>query len=134
MTLSLCLALWCAFGSPSPSTSITIARDAYRTDDAVEWLALIEHRGLVSGYVTAPGAALVGVLPLRASWKRLTFEGGALYASRPVPPRGTTANWLARATVHVAGPLQISWWHVSNAGAGDAQNPSLDAIAIGWRF
>jgi hypothetical protein len=131
----LCFAAWCLFGAPVPhETRVVVAQDAYATDEQTDRLALVEAQGAFVGVVDGNGqAAIAGLWPLRVRYRRLHVDGGVSLATRPVPVRGTHANWIARAEVRVVSRLTVAWFHLSNAQGG-GRNPSIDALAVGWSF
>lgn len=137
MSLSLCALVWCLFSTGNPTgnpISISGAVDVYRPDDARERLVLVEARRAFVGLVAGQRLAMVaGVVPLRFSIGRLVLEGGALVATSPVPPRGTHANWVARASIRMSDHWTVGWLHVSNAQTG-GHNPALDALSVSWSF
>jgi hypothetical protein len=74
----------------------------------------------VRGDVAAEGECFRGYL---------SFEGGAVIASTPVPDRGTNANFMARAQVRVTDRVAVVYWHWSNGHLG-RMNPSVDALGL----
>jgi hypothetical protein len=133
MTASLCLAIWCAFGAPIDGDArMVVGRDAFLTNERVEHLVLVEIESVFAGYITDQ-SVVVGVMPLHIGRGRLRLDGGVSVATAPVPLNGTRGNWVARLRYALTEKVTIEWLHFSNSGSGQ-RNPSLDALAIGWRF
>lgn len=133
MTAALCLAIWCAFGSPVEGDArLLFGQDVLLKNERTERLVLLETYSVFAGFVL-PQVAVAGVLPLRIGAGRFHFDGGASVASAPIPLHGTRANWVARAQLQLFDALSLDYLHFSNSGSG-RPNPSLDALALGWRF
>lgn len=136
MTAAFCFFAWCVFGTPEPPEwSVLLALDTYSRDEVDERVIAGSYGPVLGGLVTGDRPTAFGaVSPLHLAMKRLHFLGGVGYASRPLPRHGTKANWIAQASLQIAKNLSVGWLHVSNAGIGDVQNPSLDAAALSWAF
>jgi hypothetical protein len=141
---SLCFVLLCVFGSPAenkvnpPPVTLVLAQDTYSKNEFTERLILVEQYRTFGGFVVTPDNngldVVAGYFPLQMrAGSRIRVDGGVSLATKPLPHRGTRANWVARAVVKVAGPLNLEWWHFSNSGA-DRPNPSLDALAVSFSW
>lgn len=131
-----CFLLWCLGQQIAPSEGISFTND-FRHSDRSERIVGYETNFLVVGAVeqtTAPNAVFAGALPVNIRMsRRLSFAGGAIVATTPVPDAGTHANFMARLRLDLTRRVSVSYWHWSNAHLGN-RNPSVDGIGVTVRL
>lgn len=103
-----------------------------------------------SGRETVPSVAAAGLLtfdagPAAGRWRiRLEAGVGPMWASEPVPARGSRWNFFNEEGVRFLWPLRdgslgslgYRFVHVSNGRSSGAENPGLNvhAVVVGWAF
>jgi hypothetical protein len=145
----------------------TLLREAWDENESTEWLSggiagvdrrvwrAIAIRGEVLAlrvFQAGDNAWLWGVTAgPRVRWKGRALSpivdvaGGVSDATRPVPPRGTSFNYVAVIGAGIEMPLASPlltvtgrWLHVSNSGReGSHRNPDIQSLgvvfSVGWR-
>ena len=135
MTLSFCLVVWCAVGNATTPV-ISAGIDTYSRAETLDRFVVASDRSVLAAVISDGHntSVALGVLPLGVRLWRVSVEGGWLYAHAPVPQRGSRANWIARAGIELTRRWSVGWTHVSNSGLNAEQNPSIDALSVGWAF
>jgi hypothetical protein len=134
-TIGLCFALWCA-GTVHAKPHLTTAVEVYSPNEYLDYMLIGKRDGAV-GLIVSDGTGVTvagGMLPLRIRVVRFSLDAGLIMASRPLPYRGGHGNWIAQAQFSLTDRITVGLTHISNSGLSNGQNPSIDAVSLGWAW